>query len=46
MDYKKFYITVRRYAKKKISRREFITDWKDAQSSQGIRAKKPERTAA
>jgi hypothetical protein len=45
MDYKKFYIAVRRYAKKRISRGEFVTDWKDAQRSQGMNTKKLERTA-
>jgi hypothetical protein len=39
MDYKKFYVAIRRYAKKRISRGEFMTDWKDAQRSQGIEVK-------
>ena len=37
MDYKKFYVAIRRYAKKRISRSEFLTDWGDAQRSQGIK---------
>ncbi|MDR0301518.1 MAG: hypothetical protein LBI04_04295 [Treponema sp.] len=42
MDYKKFYVAVRRYAKRKITRGDFLTDWKDAQRSQGIGIEKPE----
>jgi hypothetical protein len=38
MDYKKFYIAVRRYAKGRISRGAFLIDWEYAQNSQGIKA--------
>jgi len=40
MDYKKFYLAARRYAKRKISRSEFIRDWSYAQSQQGIKPEK------
>jgi len=40
MDYKKFYIAIRRYAKRRISRKEFETDYSDAQYLQGIKPKK------
>jgi hypothetical protein len=31
MDYRKFYIAIRRYAEKEITREEFCADWKYAQ---------------
>jgi hypothetical protein len=31
MDYKKFYLAVRRYAKRRITRVEFLVDWAYAQ---------------
>jgi hypothetical protein len=40
MDYKNFYLVIRRYAKKKISRGMFLIDWRDAQRGQGIEAGK------
>jgi len=40
MDYKYFYIAIRRYAKRKITLDEFIVDWGYAQSRQGIKPKK------
>jgi len=39
MDYSKFYIAIRRYAKKEITREEFCAEWNDAQR-QGAEAKK------
>lgn len=36
MEYKLFYLAIRRYAKRKISRWAFIRDWKYAQFKQGI----------
>jgi hypothetical protein len=36
MDYSKFYIAARRYAKRRITRGEFCVDWSDAQRQQGI----------
>jgi len=41
MDYKKFYIAVRRYAKRRITRGEFYTEWIDAQRRQGIKISEP-----
>jgi hypothetical protein len=46
MDYKKFYIAARRYAKRRISRGEFVADWEDAQRSQGMGAKPMQKAAA
>jgi len=31
MNYIKFYLAVRRYAKRKITREEFLIEWSDAQ---------------
>jgi len=50
MEYKKFYLAIRRYAKSKITRGEFLVDWKDAQRQQGIETERhgrgsPKRTA-
>ena len=36
MEYKYFYIAVRRYAKNKITREEFIDYWRDAQRQNGL----------
>jgi hypothetical protein len=36
MEYKYFYIAIRRLIKKRISRAEFITDWETAQKKQGV----------
>jgi len=40
MEYKKFYLAIRRYAKGRITREEFLVEWKDAQRQQGM---EPER---
>lgn len=45
MDYKKFYIAVRRYKKGRITRGEFITDWTTAQREQGIEPKKTRKVS-
>jgi hypothetical protein len=37
MEYKLFYLAIRRYAKRKISRGDFIDAWEYAQSQQGIK---------
>jgi len=41
MDYTKFYIAIRRYAKGKIIRGEFYVEWVDAQRQNGIEISKP-----
>jgi hypothetical protein len=38
VEYKHFYIAIRRYINGKISRGLFLIDWKDAQRRQGIEA--------
>jgi hypothetical protein len=40
MEYKRFYLAIRRYAKNKITRGEFRIEWKDAQRHEGIEPKK------
>jgi len=40
MEYKRFYLAIRRYAKNKITRGEFWTEWDYAQRRQGIEPKK------
>jgi hypothetical protein len=39
MSYKNFYLAIRHYAKKRITREEFMIDWRDAQHEQGIETK-------
>jgi len=34
MNYIKFYLAIRRYRKKRITRWEFLRDWRDAQNQQ------------
>jgi hypothetical protein len=46
MEYKKFYLAIRRYAKDKITRGDFLVEWVDAQRSQGMDTKKLKRAAA
>jgi hypothetical protein len=36
MEYKHFYIAIRRYVKSRITRNEFLIDWEYAQRRQGI----------
>jgi hypothetical protein len=36
MKYQLFYLAIRRYINKKISRGMFLIDWKDAQRREGI----------
>ena len=36
MDYRKFYLAVRRYKKGRITRGEFYTEWVDAQYVNGF----------
>jgi hypothetical protein len=43
MEYKYFYLAVRRYAKGKISREVFRMDWRDEQRRQGITPQKGRR---
>jgi len=45
MEYKLFYLAIRRYAKKKISRSGFITAWEHAQKMQGYKALKHAQTS-
>jgi len=40
MEYKRFYLAIRRLAKNKITRGEFWTEWSYAQSLEGIEPKK------
>ncbi|MDR0456234.1 MAG: hypothetical protein LBH20_06085 [Treponema sp.] len=35
MDYKKFYLAIRRYVKGKTTRGDFLLDWEHAQRQQG-----------
>ena len=43
MDYTNFYLAIRRYVKGKITRGEFLIDWRAAQYGQGIKAAQPKR---
>jgi hypothetical protein len=36
MDYKKFYLAIRRYVKGKTTRGDFLLNWEYAQRQQGI----------
>jgi len=40
MEYKRFYLAIRRYAKNKITRGEFWIEWSYAQRLEGIEPKK------
>jgi hypothetical protein len=41
MGYKKFYVTARRYAERKITRGEFCAAWEYCQRQQGLAPGKP-----
>jgi len=45
MEYKLFYIAIRRYAKKRIDRKEFCMNWEHAQKMQGFKTLKPVQTS-
>ena len=44
MEYKKFYLAARRYAKHRIDRGGLMTDWSYAQCQQGIKPKVKNRS--
>ena len=45
MDYTNFYLAICRYAEGKITRDEFLIDWRAAQYGQGIKAVQPKKRA-